>query len=335
MSSLLLTKLYICTSLQIFLAFSPKYRPLSILSTRTAGHPPPYLPKMDPPPRRANHKMKFDVSFKAKTNPRDQPHGSFYTTTYTESRLETIRNANRPLPNNPEGHFSPSGSPNVPPNPTRMAADKDALDRADNNIDDMIENLPLYPLLLTPHSDIPILQTNKVLWETQGLPFDKYELGRGLQYMTMYGLPANRGATFIESGWQTEGISPPSINGVRSGTATPDPNKPRIKMSLADYKKVPKKTDEEIERARALQAMRRKEEEAQKKKEEEQMAKKVDEHHRKRDAELQAIVQSNADASYRRKEQEAKREKERRQRRQVLQNILPPPPPHISPSFHI
>lgn len=216
----------------------------------------------------------------------DQPFGCYFSTTH--SSLQTNRNVNRPLPGSAYHSVSAAVNPDVSPTSTSMSDDKDALERANASIESMIEALPLYPLLLTPLPHVQLFNNGRQSWEHEGTPFDGYELGRGLQYMTMVAQPPNRGITITQGGWVEEGLSP-RANEVGSGTATPDVVKTRVKMSLADYKKVPKKTDEELEKAKALQAARRKEEEG-------QLNVRRSEHSRKRNAELQALAQRHDDS---------------------------------------
>jgi len=106
---------------------------------------------------------------------------------------------------------------------------------------DMLQSklLPPIPHLLQVPTRDPYMGARP--WETnRNTPFEGWEWEH-LQYMTL--VPGDcRGVARPKGGWEEEinARSPYNMSRSRSGTATPrserDPNKPRSKISLADYK---------------------------------------------------------------------------------------------------
>lgn len=125
------------------------------------------------------------------------------------------------------------------------------LQATDAKIDELQANfLPPIPHLLSVPTKDPY--RGQCLWETnRGTPFETWEFDQ-LQYMTL--IPGDvRGVARPRGGWEDEinARSPYNMSRSRSGTITPqgerDPNKPRAKISLADYKngkRAPKKPAE-------------------------------------------------------------------------------------------
>lgn len=142
----------------------------------------------------------------------------------------------------------------------KMQSANNALPKANSAIDQLLKSkiLPHYPNLLVPTGGTPLLTTSRAAWEHEALPFEPFEIGRGIQYVTLVNSPPNRGVTFAEGGWEELDDSTTSTNNIRSPTGTPDPNKPRTKISLKDYKSAPKKSAEEAEKTRELQLARKK-----------------------------------------------------------------------------
>lgn len=96
--------------------------------------------------------------------------------------------------------------------------------------------LPNTPHLVSVPTTNPYLKNFK--YENLNTPFAEWEV-KQLQYMTLVA-NADRGVAWVEGDWADK-ISANSPNsGAGSGTVTPhserDPGKPRVKMSLADYK---------------------------------------------------------------------------------------------------
>jgi hypothetical protein len=96
--------------------------------------------------------------------------------------------------------------------------------------------LPNMPHLVSVPTTNPYLKNFR--YENLNTPFEEWEV-KQLQYMTLVA-NADRGVAWVEGDWMDK-ISANSPNsGAGSGTVTPyserDPSKPRVKMSLADYK---------------------------------------------------------------------------------------------------
>lgn len=96
--------------------------------------------------------------------------------------------------------------------------------------------LPNMPHLVSVPTTNPYLKNFK--YENLNTPFEEWEV-KQLQYITLVA-NADRGVAWVEGDWLDK-ISANSPNsGAGSGTVTPyserDPSKPRVKMSLADYK---------------------------------------------------------------------------------------------------
>lgn len=96
--------------------------------------------------------------------------------------------------------------------------------------------LPNMPHLVSVPTTNPYLKNFR--YENLNTPFEEWEI-KQLQYITLVA-NADRGVAWVEGDWLDK-ISANSPNsGAGSGTVTPyserDPSKPRVKMSLADYK---------------------------------------------------------------------------------------------------
>lgn len=117
---------------------------------------------------------------------------------------------------------------------------------------DMLQTklLPPIPHLLQVPTRDPYMGARP--WETnRNTPFEGWEWEH-LQYMTL--VPGDcRGVARPKGGWEEEmnARSPYNMSRSRSGTATPrserDPNKPRSKISLADYKNGIRATKKPVE----------------------------------------------------------------------------------------
>lgn len=116
--------------------------------------------------------------------------------------------------------------------------DDSHFDRANKKIRHLTQRiLPNIPHLLSVPTDYPYKPTFP--FENLRTPFEDWEV-KHLQHMTLISYNV-RGVAWVRGDWEDEiNAYSPHNSGPRSGTATPhserDPNKPRTKMSLADYK---------------------------------------------------------------------------------------------------
>jgi hypothetical protein len=118
-----------------------------------------------------------------------------------------------------------------------LGFDASAFDRSEKKIRVLVQRiLPDIPHLVSVPTKNPYIPSFP--HENRNTPFEDWEV-KHLQHMTLVS-NGSRGVAWVKGDWQEEiGVMSP-YSGARSGTATPqserDPSKPRIKMSLADYK---------------------------------------------------------------------------------------------------
>jgi hypothetical protein len=120
-----------------------------------------------------------------------------------------------------------------------------------SRIDHLFDQLlPVCPYILTPRPGSQLVQTNRHIWEQISLPFDKWEKGKGLQYMTMLPGTHDRGITFVEGQWLEErpSVMPTCANKVEASL--------KNKITLSDYGKSQSKTPERPAQTVALESLK-------------------------------------------------------------------------------
>lgn len=137
----------------------------------------------------------------------------------------------------------------------------------DNLLSRLHDQLPIYARMLAvaPSTHPQLVRTTRSAWENEGKPFERYEWERNVPHITMLNDPLNRGITLTEGAWEhglyellathtearklaREGDASRSL----TSTPTPDANKARVKMSLADYQRNPRKATEDTGKLKDL-----------------------------------------------------------------------------------